>query len=408
MQALPRPHLEELPHTPPSPERRTSRGSVVRRASSHCSARITRTCTSAASSRTEVRRPGITRISTGPFPPLWRMRWSPAQERSCWKTGDLEVVTPPRFLDDLRSRFSARESEEDVARRLASLPTSRGAKFRLSRDLKPHQHEAVAEIVARGGRALLADEPGLGKTCMAIAVAAIYRQEWPLLIICPGGLRANWRAELDHWLPAGFASVHVMRTNKDLPPRGGGKQRVCITSFDMAAALPRDERYGVVIVDESHGIKNPASLRCRAVSPLIAGAARALLLSGTPLLNRPEELYTQLAALVPSGMPSFSAFADRFCNPKPSSLPGKQLDTSGATCLPELNALLLATVLVRRSKAESGIKLPEKVRTTRRSSSTWATRSDARLFASRRRWRRRLKSAIREPYPQSFMRSLDA
>ena len=46
--------------------------------------------------------------------------------------------------------------------------------------------------IQRGGRALIADDMGLGKTLQAICVACYYRQEWPLLVICPSSVRIAW------------------------------------------------------------------------------------------------------------------------------------------------------------------------------------------------------------------------
>lgn len=55
--------------------------------------------------------------------------------------------------------------------------------------------------MSKFGRFLLGDEMGVGKTIQALAVASIYREDWPLVIVCPATLRFNWRDEINKWLP---------------------------------------------------------------------------------------------------------------------------------------------------------------------------------------------------------------
>ncbi|CAI5510126.1 unnamed protein product [Closterium sp. Naga37s-1] len=73
--------------------------------------------------------------------------------------------------------------------------------IQLQRALLPFQREGVAFAVGRGGRCLIADEMGVGKTIQAIAAAAWYMVEGPLLIVCPACLRLQWAEQLERWLP---------------------------------------------------------------------------------------------------------------------------------------------------------------------------------------------------------------
>ena len=63
------------------------------------------------------------------------------------------------------------------------------------------QRYGVSWIVKNNGRALLADEPGLGKTIQAIGAATAYYHEWPLLVVCPSSARFHWEHEFRTWLP---------------------------------------------------------------------------------------------------------------------------------------------------------------------------------------------------------------
>ncbi len=71
----------------------------------------------------------------------------------------------------------------------------------LRQALLPFQLQGVKFGLKHHGRCLIADEMGVGKTVQGIALAACYREEWPLLIIVPASLRLMWAEELERWLP---------------------------------------------------------------------------------------------------------------------------------------------------------------------------------------------------------------
>jgi uncharacterized protein (DUF3820 family) len=224
------------------------------------------------------------------------------------------------------------------------------------------QIEGVMFGIGRGGRCLLADEMGLGKTVQALAIAACFRCDWPLLVVCPSSLRLNWKHEFERWLPGEEVmvmltglEVDALLSNVTLPP-------ATIISYDLLASRRGSRllgRWGFLILDESHYIKNPKSLRSKACLPLIGAARRALLLSGTPALSRPAELFTQLSSLQPQMFSSRRAFEDRFCDRKPGRF---GVDVSGASNLAELNMVLGHTVMIRRLKRDVLTQLPHKRR----------------------------------------------
>ena len=72
--------------------------------------------------------------------------------------------------------------------------------------------------------------------------------------------------------------------------------------------------FQVVVADESHYVKDGKAKRTKALVPILKRAKRCVLLSGTPALNRPRDLFTQLDALRPGAMGTFSAFAKRYCD----------------------------------------------------------------------------------------------
>lgn len=254
------------------------------------------------------------------------------------------------------------EALQQVQNFVASLPES----LQESSPLLPYQVEGITFGLHRGGRVLLGDEMGLGKTAQALLLAAQFESEWPLLVVAPSSLRFVWRDQVVQWLPHVGNHVHVVRNSKDVPPMGA---RIVISTYDLLRrAIGLRSRadgrgYLVVVVDESQNIKDPGSQRTKAVVGLCKAARRAILLSGTPALNRATELYTQLEAILPLAMPSFSTFAERYCVKETQRFGKRTVERwGGARRSAELNCLLSSSVMIRRLKKDVLDQLPAKRR----------------------------------------------
>ncbi|CAI9602392.1 unnamed protein product [Staurois parvus] len=117
--------------------------------------------------------------------------------------------------------------------------------------------------------------------------------------------------------------------------------------------------FKVIIIDESHFLKNVKTARCKSAMPLLKSAKRVILLSGTPAMSRPAELYTQIAAVRPNFFPRFHDFGLRYCDAK--QMPWGW-DYSGSCNLGELKLLLEESIMVRRLKSEVLSQLPSKQR----------------------------------------------
>lgn len=229
----------------------------------------------------------------------------------------------------------------------------------LTRSLMPFQRDGVNFAVSRDGRLLLADDMGLGKTVQAICIAAYYRSEWPLLVVAPSSVRFTWAEAFRRWLPSVSAdSINVVVKGKDSLRSG----LINIVSYDLLGKMDKQQPsspFNVIIMDESHFLKNVKTVRCRAALPLLKAAKRVILLSGTPAMSRPAELYTQIQAVRPSLFPRFHDFGTRYCD-------AKQLqwgwDYSGSCNLTELKLLLEESIMLRRLKSEVLSQLPTKQR----------------------------------------------
>ncbi len=204
---------------------------------------------------------------------------------------------------------------------------------------------------------MICDEMGLGKTIQAIAIACCYSAEWPLLIIVPSSLKHNWRKELNRWVPEHAALINVIDSTRQCH-----FSAINIVSYDLVPRIQAQleaEQFKVVIADESHYLKNREAQRTQAVLPLLKQATRRVLLTGTPALSRPAELWPQLDALDCGIFSSFKQFGARYC----AAWQGPWgMDYSGSSHLSELHTVLHECVMIRRLKANVLTELPDKQR----------------------------------------------
>ncbi|XP_018620426.1 DNA annealing helicase and endonuclease ZRANB3 isoform X1 [Scleropages formosus] len=239
---------------------------------------------------------------------------------------------------------------------------------KLRQRLMPFQKEGVRFALSRNGRCMIADEMGLGKTLQAIAVAYLYKEEWPLLVVVPSSLRYPWIEEMEKWIPElSPEDINLVDSKSDISSIKCCKVTVLgygLLTSDAHALLDaltqRDFR--VILVDESHYLKSRNAARSKILLPLIQKAQRAVLLTGTPALGRPEELFMQINALYPGRFGIWSEYANRYCNAHYRFFGNRRhWDCRGASHLDELHQRL-AEVMIRRLKAQVLSQLPQKIR----------------------------------------------
>jgi SWI/SNF-related matrix-associated actin-dependent regulator 1 of chromatin subfamily A len=142
------------------------------------------------------------------------------------------------------------------------------------------------------GRLMIADEMGVGKTLQSLACALAYEREWPLLIICPSALKHVWVEELRKWLAKRVKREEILVVEKfsgAIPERG---VKIVIFSYEVAAkSIEMLGRFTVVIADEAHYLKNSSAKRTLNLVPFLMSRKRVFLLSGTPALAKPREVF---------------------------------------------------------------------------------------------------------------------
>lgn len=225
--------------------------------------------------------------------------------------------------------------------------------------LRPFQEEGVAGIYKFKGRALLADDMGLGKTIQALAWIARIPKRRPVLIICPASLKYMWQYEA--W---NKFRLRARVLEGQGPKRNPGlilRDPILIINYDILhhwqKVLLRNPP-PVIILDECHYAKNKGARRTKAAHQVAQEAASVIGLSGTPMTNKPVELWSVLNIIRPDLFPNFSAFAWRYCSPK-HTIWGWKFD--GAENRGELFSILKRHVMIRRLKQDVAPELPDKI-----------------------------------------------
>jgi SWI/SNF-related matrix-associated actin-dependent regulator of chromatin subfamily A-like protein 1 len=169
----------------------------------------------------------------------------------------------------------------------------------LGGELKPFQRAGVRYLLAQR-RAFLADEQGLGKTIEALATLEA-DGAYPAIVVCPASLKLNWLRELELWLPG--RSAQALTGTGTRASASVTAADITVINYDIVAArLPALQALAprALVLDESHYCKNAAAKRTQAVQRLSASVPReglVLALTGTPVMNRPPELISQLRIL---------------------------------------------------------------------------------------------------------------
>ena len=221
------------------------------------------------------------------------------------------------------------------------------------------QKEGVKLLRKFDGRVLLADEMGLGKTIQTLKYLKKNPSALPAVVVCPASLKWVWEYEARRH--CGFICAILEGTK---PPKKNlvDSHSITIINYEILTHwLPHLEQlnFQTVIIDECHYQKSRTAKRTKAVHKLSKGKPHVIALSGTPLTNRPAELYTTLHLLWPKEYPSFWAFAFRYCKPSRRSW---GWEFNGACNLDELHTNLKKLGMVRRLKKDVLNDLPNKTR----------------------------------------------
>ena len=249
-----------------------------------------------------------------------------------------------------------------------------GLKHRLRVEPYPYQREGIAYGLDKK-RLIIGDEPGLGKTLQSIGIVDT-ADAYPCLVICPSSLKINWQREFEKFTGKKalvldnstrttwpyllkMAMYHVAVVNYESLRKffvwdiKGGK------SFRLKDVVfcPHIRMFRSIIIDESHRVKDPAAQQTIFTKGITTGKEWIILLSGTPVVNRPEDLVAQLSIM--GRLQEFGGrtkfMADYCTDPKDKK-------AEPAIPLSVLSDTLYANCMIRREKAKVLPQLPDKTR----------------------------------------------
>ena len=245
--------------------------------------------------------------------------------------------------------------------------------------LKPYQ-ETGRDFLAARQAALLADEMGLGKTAQAITAAKLVNAK-SVLVVCPASLKLNWSDEFDLWWGADLHwDIQIVTGTKAFLRLSPKTTLVTVVNYalinhpNIFAQLAR-MRFDVGIFDEAHYLKTRTAGRTKALlnkGGLASRCTHKWFLTGTPVLNRPVELYPILKACCPQAIKPYTthtSFAKEFCDGYwakiqvriPKSTKRRtvyQMHDQGASNTDELSRRLRQDFMLRRLKSEVLPQLP--------------------------------------------------
>ena len=226
----------------------------------------------------------------------------------------------------------------------------------LSASLYRYQREGVL-FAARAGRCLLADEMGLGKTIQAIAAAQLFKKEFGVarvLIVCPTSLKYQWKSEIERFTDS---TVHVVEGTALRRHREYRESEAFFTiaGYHTVANDLRqlnDLEFDLLILDEAQRIKNWQTKISAAIKRL--QSTYAFVLTGTPLENKLEELYSIMQVIDQYRLPPLYQFLHRY---QVTDENGKVV---GFKNLKEIS-VNLSDVLLRRRKKQVLQELPKRM-----------------------------------------------
>ncbi|OGV32339.1 MAG: hypothetical protein A2020_00920 [Lentisphaerae bacterium GWF2_45_14] len=177
--------------------------------------------------------------------------------------------------------------------------------------LRNYQKEGVAwmrNLAEHGFNPVLADEMGLGKTIQALAMLSINEESRPSLILCPSSLVENWEREAEKFVPS-LKSMAVSGQGREKLWEKANDKNLIITSYALAkrdVELMKDISFNYLILDEAQHIKNPFTENAKICKNI--KSRHRLVLTGTPLENSPEDLWSIFDFLHPGLLGNYHNF----------------------------------------------------------------------------------------------------
>lgn len=228
--------------------------------------------------------------------------------------------------------------------------------------LRPYQVDGVrwlSQCMKNQQGCILGDEMGLGKTCQTISLLAYARgclkMNGPFLVLCPLSVLENWRQELERFCPSlsvlCYTGDKERRAELQEELKNGKNFHILLTTYEMClkdARFLKSWKWKILVVDEAHRLKNQESLLHQTLKEFTVGFH--VLLTGTPIQNNLQEVYSLLTFIQPS----------LFLPESVEDFVSAYADIQAEPALADELHRVLQPFLLRRVKAEVAAELPKK------------------------------------------------
>ncbi|MDI7269597.1 MAG: DEAD/DEAH box helicase, partial [Myxococcota bacterium] len=265
------------------------------------------------------------------------------------------IVSPDvaEFSREVAARRAAERRRREVRGWFAA---REGRVAGLRARLYPYQQEGAA-FLAGAGRALLADDMGLGKTVQAIAAArAMFERDEVarVLVVCPASLKHQWASEIARF--TGLCAAVVQGGRAARRDAYAARAPFTVVNYELVVRdvdLVREMAPDLIVVDEAQRIKNWRTLTAARIKAV--PSRFAFVLTGTPLENRLDDLYSILQLVDPIVLGPLWAFNEQFMVRNPG-----QIRPTSYRNLGELRRRL-RPVMLRRERSEVLRQLPARI-----------------------------------------------
>jgi len=247
-----------------------------------------------------------------------------------------------------KSKIQSKLASSDI-----DLPVPEGQEY------LPFQKAGIEYALSKKS-VLFSDEMGLGKTIQAIGTINASKKPKKVLVIVPNRVKINWQKEMKKWFTHDL-NVSIINSDKWID------NDVVVINYDILknhVEKLHEREWDFIIIDEAHYLKNPKAQRTQYVfgdrkdiQPI--KAKHKILLTGTPILNRPIEAFPLFNYLNPGQFRSFFKYAEKYCNAYKTQW---GWDFNGASNLEELQDKIRSLFMIRRLKKDVLTELPPKRR----------------------------------------------
>lgn len=288
----------------------------------------------------------------------------------CWVVPEAHEAEVRSFGQRYNFQFGLDIEDENVGV-IPDMPAL-NTPVNLKMNLFPFQGTGVAYSLQKK-RLIIGDQPGLGKTAQAIATITA-ASAFPCLVICPSSLKINWQREWHMW-----TDKKAMILNDNVKQNfhlfySSGLTQVFIVNYEslkkyFVQSINKPENaklrlnhikfkeqftgiFNSVIIDESHRVKSLATQQTKFTKGICTGKEYILALTGTPVINKPKDLISQLGIIEQlAAFGGYKNFVQRYCS-----------GPNEASNLRELNYKLNLNCFYRRDKQDVLKDLPAKMR----------------------------------------------